>query len=260
MCRCWVAYRTSTPQGAAQVTLKSRMISTSIRTGGFRHSQRRPSAISVCTFARPDPAAPVPEPVEERAGTGVLAMREISTTARLHAHHLEQERPRVPGREQEGAERGTGELIRDEEAGLQPGVAEPEVGRLQQHRQQCGARRVDEHFRGAVQERGDQHDPDVRGAGDQEHAQRDEHDRARGVRDHDQAATIEAVGDRSGVQAEHQPGQELQDRARGHQERRGGHRRDQQGSGGQGHAVTRRCWSRMRPAATGSRGPADGAR
>ena len=60
------------PQGAAHVTLNVRMMRTSVRTGGLRHSQRMPSAMSVCTGVRGESAS--------LSGTGVAAIRETVRT------------------------------------------------------------------------------------------------------------------------------------------------------------------------------------
>ena len=91
-------------------------------------------------------------------------------TASVTQRICTQERPGRSDREEEGAQRRPGELIRDQVPGLQPGVADAEVGRTHEHRQQRAAGGVGEDLGGAVEERGGQDDPDGGGAGDQEHA------------------------------------------------------------------------------------------
>lgn len=70
MSRWSSAYLTRTPHGAAQVTLKARMTSASVRTGAFPRIHRTPSAMSwrmcVCVSRTPP---------------GVVAIRPTSTTA-----------------------------------------------------------------------------------------------------------------------------------------------------------------------------------
>ena len=63
-------HRTSTDQGAAQVTLKTTMVSASVRTGGLPSSQRTPSAMSWRTWLS----------TSSRTAPGGVPIREISTT------------------------------------------------------------------------------------------------------------------------------------------------------------------------------------
>ena len=60
------------PHGAAQVTLKTRMITTRVRTGGCARNQRSPLADRLCGALGINLTA---------VGTGVRAIREMSTTA-----------------------------------------------------------------------------------------------------------------------------------------------------------------------------------
>src|SRR6478609_5074864 len=96
-----VVYRTRTLQGAAHVTLNTKMMSTSVRTGGLPRSHRNPS----------------------RMGCGV-----------------------TPG---SASARGG-------------------IGRAHHHGQECAARRIGEHFGGAVQEGRRQDEPDRCVARDEE--------------------------------------------------------------------------------------------
>ncbi len=117
-------------------------------------------------------------------------------------------------------------------------IADAQVDRLHEHRQQSARGGVDEDLGRAVHEGDGQHDPDVRRAGDDEHAQCGEDEHPCGVREHDQTPPVEPVGDRSSVQSEQQPRKELQHGARCDEDGRRGERGDQQGSGGQSDAVT----------------------
>lgn len=154
-----------------------------------------------------------------------------------HAQDLDEERPERPDGEQERAQGRAGELVRDQESGLQPRIAEAQVGGAHEHRQERAAGGVGEHLGGAVEERRDEHGPDGGVPRQQEHDEARHDDGPRAVGDHDEAAAVVVVGDGAGGEAEEQPRQELHHRAGGDEHRRRGERGDQQGSGGQGDAV-----------------------
>jgi hypothetical protein len=203
------------------------MIMTSVRTGGFARSHRRPSRIGC-------------------AGRGIrrVAIRDRRAgdacdehDGQCHADDLGDERPERSHREQERAQRRTGELVRHQIAGLKSGVAETEIRGTHEHGQQRAAGRVGEHLRRSVQERGHQHDPHAHGAGHEEHDQAGDDEGAQGVRDDDEPAAVVMVGHRPREQAEEQPWQVLHHGTAGYEDRRTRERGDEQRGCRQGDPV-----------------------
>ncbi len=154
------------------------------------------------------------------------------------AEDLREEGPERSHREEEGAERRPGELVRDEVARLQPRVADTEIGGAHEHRQEGRPGGVGENLRRAVDERRCEHDPDGRRPRHQEHDESRDDDGAGRVRDHDEPAPVVVVGDGSGEEPEQEPRQELHHGAGCHEDRRRRHRRDQQRRGRERDTVT----------------------
>ena len=204
------------------------MVSASVRTGLCSQTQRIPSRISATM-----PSA---------RSTGCLgAGRQHHPRHQDHAerdqHRLGHERQHGAQGEQRGADRRPDQLVGGQSPGEDPGVRDPEVALVDQHRQQRRRRGVGERLGGAEQEHRDQDHRHVGPAGHDREAEQPDHDHPDAVGGHHQPTPVEAVGLHPGVQAEQQPRQPLQERRERDQGRVVGARGDQQRAGGERDAV-----------------------
>ena len=150
---------------------------------------------------------------------------------------LGRERQRLPGGEQDGADRRSDELVDGDEPGLDAGVRDGEVVAVHEHRHERARRVVGERLGGAEQEHRDQDERDRRDVGEDGGRQQHEHHGAHEVDRDDEPPPVEPVGERAGPQAEQQRRQPLQQRGERDEERvlRAG--RHEQRSGGDDDAV-----------------------
>ena len=223
---CSRAYRTSTDHAAPNVTLKMRMVSTSVRTAAWCRTQRTPSAMScrmcvVCSSVR----------------CGGSAIREISTAPAATSTASAANGQRLPDGEQERPQRRADQLVDGDEPGHDAAVRQRQVVALHQHRHQRARRVVGERLRGAQQEHRDEHEPD--GGDVERHGGREQQQDqgAQRVDGDDQPPPVQPVRHRPGPQPEQQRRQPLEQRGQRDEERVVGPRRHQQRTGREDDAV-----------------------
>ena len=147
---------------------------------------------------------------ESRTWSRVEPMRDTRTTpSRTHTSWLANGHT-IPAANRNAPTGGPTSWLAVRRAGLHPGVGDPEVGLLDEHRGEGARGRVGEHLGHAQREDRDQHDRDGHVAGGDRGAEQREDDGAHEVRGHHDRTPVEAVGHGAGVQPDQQPRQSAQ--------------------------------------------------
>ena len=150
--------------GPPNVTLKRKIVTASVRIGGWWSSQRTPSTRSS--------RRPVCSPVR----TGMLTTtREISTAAADEADRVRRERQRDAGSEQECADGRPNELVHQDVAALHPGVRDAQIVLRDEAGHERAAGAVGERLRRAEHEQRGEDDRDVDAGADDRPDEDEEH-------------------------------------------------------------------------------------
>ena len=189
------------------MTLKVKIVSTSVRTAACAHSQRTPSAMS----SRTDGRARRVGAAARAADPGDAAAPEQRRTTAWATNGSA-----IPAANSAAPTGGPASWLHSDEPGLQPGVARCRGRRGPRASAAAWRGGVAEDLGRAEQEQRDQNHRDVDRPVTIDARARRAPRRAAGRRRR-RCASVEPVGEHAGVQAEQQPGQPLQERGQRHQ-------------------------------------------